>query len=466
MGNLALAGLLGGGAQGLGVMAERQYQSERDEAEFLRKKALMKYGAEIEEEMLTRKTGSGYYDPDTLKELTQAQIKAREAGTEGLLSGVEFQAEQRTAQTKAEVERAGLLSEAEEEAEAKKEREGMRKAWPNIAKRYGLDTKDEATREAWIDSAIADVYVRKLGDGVSTETKARIISDASKAWDEMLDHDVHLAAIKEFYPEASTEELETLAKTKYLADALQTQVGLISPTAPGTEAARELTKSQQEENLKQRKAFVDSLVQSKDFEAASTEALGKANEIEKPAITALIEEARTIRETPGTTYPSEFKTAKEAGLLDTGEDFRLESQLKGLEGTRTEDTTTAIDMEKIYQIESSMNPEAVNKRSGARGLGQITSIALKDWNNLNPNEKYTKKDLFNPVINRKISRWTMNERIPQMLRSMKIQDTPTNRLIAYNWGIGNLKKFVDGKIKKLPKETENYLLKYQSLLGR
>jgi hypothetical protein len=47
----------------------------------------------------------------------------------------------------------------------------------------------------------------------------------------------------------------------------------------------------------------------------------------------------------------------------------------------------------------------------------------------------------------------MNKRIPQMLKALKIEDTTRNRLIAYNWGVGNIGK-------KLPKETEDYLKKY------
>lgn len=114
-----------------------------------------------------------------------------------------------------------------------------------------------------------------------------------------------------------------------------------------------------------------------------------------------------------------------------------------------------IDMNKIYQIESSGNPNAYNRTSGARGLGQITPIVLKEWNNMNPKNKYTTNALNDKVVNMKISDWYMNKRIPQMLKAKGLQDTIKNRLIAYNAGIGHVGKSI------LPKETFNYIQKYQ-----
>jgi soluble lytic murein transglycosylase-like protein len=112
-----------------------------------------------------------------------------------------------------------------------------------------------------------------------------------------------------------------------------------------------------------------------------------------------------------------------------------------------------VDMNKIYSIESSNNPEAHNVKSNARGLGQITPIVLKEWNNFNPKDKHSDADLFKSDINKKIASWYMNKRIPQMLRAKKIKDTPENRLIAYNAGISRV-----GKI--LPRETAEYIKKY------
>lgn len=115
--------------------------------------------------------------------------------------------------------------------------------------------------------------------------------------------------------------------------------------------------------------------------------------------------------------------------------------------------STTVDMNKIYFIESSNNPSAYNKRSQARGLGQITPIVLKEWNNFHPNSQVSDDDLFNADVNKQIAEWYMNERIPAMLKYFKKEDNARNRLIAYNAGIARV-----GQV--LPKETDDYLKKY------
>ena len=42
----------------------------------------------------------------------------------------------------------------------------------------------------------------------------------------------------------------------------------------------------------------------------------------------------------------------------------------------------------------------------------------------------------------------------------KIEDNFKNRIIAYSWGIGNLRKYDAGEITELPKETSDYIQKY------
>jgi len=118
-----------------------------------------------------------------------------------------------------------------------------------------------------------------------------------------------------------------------------------------------------------------------------------------------------------------------------------------------------INMKIIESIESGGNPNAINKKSGAMGLFQIMpNGALAEWNNFNPKEQYSDRDLFNPEVSTKIASWYMNKRIPSMLKTYKIPDTIDNRLIAYNFGIGNLKSG-----KPLPSETINYLKKYKGI---
>ena len=146
-----------------------------------------------------------------------------------------------------------------------------------------------------------------------------------------------------------------------------------------------------------------------------------------------------------------------------------------------------IDIPTIIQIESNGNPNAYNKSSGAIGLMQITPIVLKEYNKegiftqeIKTRRLYSLGDLYVPTINIEIGTWYINERIPQMLKAYNLLDSIDNRLIAYNWGIGNLKNWVErhtsvivysGKPSKsinpnhfLPKETQNYIKKYHKLI--
>lgn len=125
-------------------------------------------------------------------------------------------------------------------------------------------------------------------------------------------------------------------------------------------------------------------------------------------------------------------------------------------GSMNASADSSVDMNKIYQIESSGNRLSFNKKTGAKGLGQIMPNTLKEWNNYHPKEQHKDSDLYNEDTNKKIASWYMNDRIPKMLKHYKIEDTTDNRLIAYNFGIGHLK---NGDL--LPKETIEYLQKYK-----
>jgi len=117
-----------------------------------------------------------------------------------------------------------------------------------------------------------------------------------------------------------------------------------------------------------------------------------------------------------------------------------------------------INLEIIKQIESSGKPEAFNEVSKARGLYQITPIVLKEWNNFFPKGKYSEDDLFNPEINEKIASWYINDRIPSMLKYFKKPVTLDNVLISYNAGIDYVVHN-----RNLPKETNDYISKYNNL---
>ena len=120
-------------------------------------------------------------------------------------------------------------------------------------------------------------------------------------------------------------------------------------------------------------------------------------------------------------------------------------------------TIVNIDMDIIAQIESSNNPRAYNKVSKATGMYQITPICLQDYNNLNK-RKFKLIEMYNKDKAYIVAEWYMNERIPQLLKHFKVQDTLDNRLICYNAGIS---KTIKGNP---PKETVNYIKKYRRLL--
>jgi soluble lytic murein transglycosylase-like protein len=114
----------------------------------------------------------------------------------------------------------------------------------------------------------------------------------------------------------------------------------------------------------------------------------------------------------------------------------------------------------LIQIESSGNPNAFNKATGARGLTQVTPIAWKDLQNHNP-KTYGKlnyeKDIFKPEI----AKQAANDYIKIITGYLKHYNLPTttqNILWAYNAGIGNVRKNV------MPEETRNYIKNITSLL--
>lgn len=115
-----------------------------------------------------------------------------------------------------------------------------------------------------------------------------------------------------------------------------------------------------------------------------------------------------------------------------------------------------VDMGAIAQIESSNNPNAVSFRGAkyGRGLYQISEVCLKHYNTSNKAD-IRPVELFNPSINGKVANWYF-----EWLRGLNLSDYEA--IIAYNWGIGNFWKYKRGE-KSLPKETLNYLTKYQCL---
>ena len=121
-------------------------------------------------------------------------------------------------------------------------------------------------------------------------------------------------------------------------------------------------------------------------------------------------------------------------------------------------------LEALIQVESSGNPNAFNKGSGARGLTQITPIAWKDLVARHP-QVYGKlkyeRDVFKPEIARQAGLDYLNI-IQGYLKHYKMPMTTENLLGSYNWGVGNVR---DSGLGKAPKETRDYIKKINAILG-
>lgn len=121
-----------------------------------------------------------------------------------------------------------------------------------------------------------------------------------------------------------------------------------------------------------------------------------------------------------------------------------------------------VDLDKIAMIESSNNPQAYNSKSGAVGMYQITLICLKDYNLAHIRGGYSHNDMFDPNKAYIVANWYLNKAIPRYLKAFGLDDTLENRLYAYNWGVGNLRRhYAEGLA--IPKETRDYLVKYNKL---
>lgn len=118
-----------------------------------------------------------------------------------------------------------------------------------------------------------------------------------------------------------------------------------------------------------------------------------------------------------------------------------------------------IDMNRIAQIESSNNPDAVNKRTGARGLCQIMKLTWIEMTK-KMGVDWPWEEAFNEEANKEVADYYINTEIPRLLKHFGLDDMIENRLASYNWGIGNLKR---KGIENAPQETIDYIKKYKSL---
>jgi soluble lytic murein transglycosylase-like protein len=135
----------------------------------------------------------------------------------------------------------------------------------------------------------------------------------------------------------------------------------------------------------------------------------------------------------------------------------------GMGAKEEEKTVEGIDLGRISQIESSGNPEAVSYRGAkyGRGLHQISEVALRDYNKAT-GEKIKPSQLFDSRVNTKVAKWYFGK-LEGYLKHYNIPVTDEHLLAAYNWGIGNLKKWYEAGAdpSKLPSETRGYIEKYK-----
>lgn len=115
-----------------------------------------------------------------------------------------------------------------------------------------------------------------------------------------------------------------------------------------------------------------------------------------------------------------------------------------------------IDASILIRIESAGNLKAINKKTQARGLFQITPIVLKEYND-HHDTNISENDLFLGTINTIIAHWYLEVRIPELLRHFNQPITTQRILWAYNAGIKNV---IEGRI---PKETREYINRYNKL---
>lgn len=120
-----------------------------------------------------------------------------------------------------------------------------------------------------------------------------------------------------------------------------------------------------------------------------------------------------------------------------------------------------VDLDKIAMIESSGIATKYNPKSNAVGKYQITLPCLKDYNLAHLRSGYSHDEMYDPIKARKVADWYF-EALGRYLKAFGLEDTLTNRLMAYNWGIGNVRRhYTEGL--EIPKETRDYLVKYDKL---
>ena len=116
-----------------------------------------------------------------------------------------------------------------------------------------------------------------------------------------------------------------------------------------------------------------------------------------------------------------------------------------------------IDMSIIAQIESSNNPLAYNRHSGARGKYQLTEIAWQDVQNNFPSlRRYPFIYAYKPKVALLFAK-AYFVLIDRYIAHFGLKNDLSVKLACYNQGISPTRK------GKYSKETVNYIAKYHKL---
>jgi soluble lytic murein transglycosylase-like protein len=118
-------------------------------------------------------------------------------------------------------------------------------------------------------------------------------------------------------------------------------------------------------------------------------------------------------------------------------------------------------LDALAFVESSNNPMAVNKTSGAKGLYQFMPIRWKDVQQNNKALAGYGYDQY--AHDPKVSRQFAEALLQLNEKRLGGQANLENLLASYNWGIGNVKKQT---LSKAPSETQAYIKKVYKQLGR
>jgi hypothetical protein len=119
-------------------------------------------------------------------------------------------------------------------------------------------------------------------------------------------------------------------------------------------------------------------------------------------------------------------------------------------------------------VETGMNPR--KNSLGFEGFPQTKEHIINGWKNDSTgvfypgiNQRYgtnfTMKDMYNPEKAAEFMYYYMKA----VSKSKYVQDLK-DLVIAYNWGVGNLKKYKQGE-KELPKESADYYAMIDTMSG-